>query len=181
MIGSCVLGKGWSVSLADPSRVAGLITSQLAQGGGFRLPLLEAVRSGAVRLVHVNPGATVPARLLAEDGAPAVVCLGADGMVACGPDRFPDCARLLAWARFAVLHAAAGEAWHYSLAVDAACRWRRLVLIEAGSSEEGRWVEALDCDARRRRAAGVRDLGGVRISALPCAWHPAQRGVAGHA
>lgn len=129
------------VSALPPARLAFAIRALETAGQGFHAPLYRAVLSGELSLIILGQGERAPLRWLERPSAarPQVIILaGDDGRVG-GPGAFPQAPRLLRWARFILLHAAAGRAEHYDLAVTMAGTARRLLLIEAGSAEVGAW------------------------------------------
>lgn len=129
------------VSALPPARLAFAIRALEAAGQGFHAPLYRAVLAGDLSLLILGQGERAPLRWLERPSAtrPQVIILaGDDGRVG-GPDAFPQASRLLRWARCILLHAAAGEADHYRLAVTMAATAGRLLLIESGSADVAPW------------------------------------------
>lgn len=114
-------------------------------GAAWHVPLLRAAMAGDLRLAFVPPGSRLPLAMLdmRRHPRPLVVVLAGDGGTGgpAGPDAFPQARRLLLWARYALLHGAGGMAWHYTLAAEAAARFRRVVVAETTGAALPAWIE----------------------------------------
>ena len=77
---------------------------------------------------------------------PALALLGDDDHATPdGPDTWPGARRVLAWARFILIHGGAGHPEQYEHAIALTCLHKRLVLIECASAN----IEAWKAAARR--------------------------------
>jgi hypothetical protein len=123
-------------------QMADMIARMEAAGAGWHVPLIRAAMAGDLRAVFLGPGTRAPRDMLdtTPPRRPLAVILGGDGSVPAAPAAFPQAARLLRWSRFVALHAAGGEAWHYSLIAEATVRFRRCLVVETTSAGLPDWL-----------------------------------------
>lgn len=151
------------VSTLPPARLALVIRAIESAGQGFHAPLYRAVLAGELSLLILRQGERVPLRVLERltDARPQMIVLAGDDGRPGGPEAFPQAERLLRWARFIILHAAAGKAAHYDLAVSMAQSLGRLLLIEAGSAEVAAWSALRERIAPATPGLGIAPPDGV--------------------
>jgi hypothetical protein len=111
-------------------------------GADWHVPLIRAAMCGDIRFAMVPPGSRLPLRLLdmTREPRPFVVVLNGDGGGPAEPDAFPQARRLFQWARFAMLHGAGGNPFHYQCAVEAARVVGRVVIAETTGAALPAWV-----------------------------------------
>lgn len=125
----------------NPANVARAIAMMETAREGFRADLLRSMSSGDVALTVLGTGQTPPLSKLNHTQLPAIVLLtDDDDATRLGPDGWPHAARILRWARGAMLHGTGGQPGHYKLAVLGALQHRRLVLVETSSAQLGAWA-----------------------------------------
>jgi len=158
-----------------PERFAEAIVRLQQAGDTWHVPLFRAAMVGAIGFAIVAPGERIPARLLKFDRRPLVLVLGADGGIngaeQAGPDRFPGAWRAFTWARRIMLHGTGGEATHYGVAVAAATKTGRCLIVETDTARLPEW-EALS----KRHAARTPTL---VVRTRPGAVHPLMTAPAG--
>lgn len=76
---------------------------------------------------------------LATQHRPSVVLVGDDDGQDRGPKGFPLAQRAVAWSRFILLHSAAAELFHYEIAIRAAARHGRALVVECCSATLPAW------------------------------------------
>lgn len=116
-----------------------------ASSGGPHLPLLRAAADGRIDFAFIlEPTAAWPRRI-ERSKRPAIAVIGAD--MGEDDDAPPDVWRCLRhardWCRFLVLHAAGGEHGHYRRAVEAAERYRRVLIVECTPRTARAWMDAV--------------------------------------
>lgn len=126
----------------------GSLRGGLPSGFAFALPLWQVADTGLIDAVVLSPPcAPWPARHLRLSDRPTVVVIGDDpGGTLRGSGGAPAfrCARCIAhWTRWTMIHAAGGEALHYRIAVEAAQRFGRMVVIETTSANAAGWRAVL--------------------------------------
>lgn len=142
------------INLSAP-RVAAMIARAEAQGYGHALPLLRWMGAGRGGLIFMPRGAdAVDLRAPERLGLPAVVVIQDDDHANTGPAGFPAARKALRWARGLVIHASAGEPWHYEAAAALAEELRAVVLVETGTAHAEAWA-----DLARRAAIPRRHIG----------------------
>lgn len=111
-------------------------------GDTWHSPLIRAAMAGTLRFTILPPGARVPLSILdmQRDPRPLVVVVGGDAGGPATPDAFPQSRRLMRWAAFIMLHGAGGEPQHYAVAVEAASRVRRVLIVETTGAALPAWV-----------------------------------------
>lgn len=114
-------------------------------GAEGRVRVLQALLHG--RIAHLELQRTGSARTFklwaAASRLPALALLGDDDhAVPDGPDTWPGARRVLAWARFILIHGGAGQPEHYEAAIALTCLHKRLVMIECSSANVEAWKAA---------------------------------------
>lgn len=138
-----------SVETASPAAVARAIAVMEVIGEQFRIPLFRAVPRGEIAFTVLNPGQAPPLAKLERTGRPAIIVLTSDDdTTRLGPDGWPHAARILRWAKAAMLHGTGGRPEHYELAIEGAKVHRRVVLVETCTAH----IEAWTTLARRTMA-----------------------------
>lgn len=128
---------------------AAISQMQLA-GAGHRVPLLQALYRGEIAYAEMRgPGyagyASRFRRWAATIRLPGIALIGDDGDTSPdGPDAWPVARRVLGWARFILVHGAAGHPDHYRYAIGLARTYDRLLLIECASRNIGPWEQACE-------------------------------------
>lgn len=115
----------------------------LADLAPFCLPLIRAARLGLICLIAVPRGVPPPRRLLEETKRPVCVLIGDDDHASTGPDAWPGARWLSYWAKASFVHAAGGEAAHYTIAVAATLAHGRLLFVETDSGHADEWNRLL--------------------------------------
>lgn len=157
-------------SSCSPARISGAIAAMQAARQAHHVPLLRAVLAGEIALAVLRPGESLPLSLLEPTRfrQPLVVVLagddGLDGQHNCGPEGWRQSRRLLRWARWTILHATGGEAWHYAMAVDAARHLGRVLVAECATATLPAW------QALKREVASTG--AGTVIQCRPGDFHP---------
>jgi len=137
-----------------PATLNWAIRTQEAHGFGFRNPLYRAALAGDLAgIIEVPPRGRLPRNVFWTE-ATTVAVIGDDAGLSSGPADFPDAARLFAWARRVMIHAAGGEAVHYEWLVQAARIHRRVLLVETTTAAEPAWMAFAECERDRREAEG---------------------------
>ena len=109
-------------------------------GEQFRIPLLRALQHDLIALAVLSTGQAPPLAKLDRTQRPAVVVLvDDDDATRLGPSGWHYAARVMRWARGALLHGTGGQPEHYDLAILAAQQVRHLVLVETSSSQLDAW------------------------------------------
>ncbi len=129
--------------ITDPARIADLAVRAAQAGDAFHTPLIRAAMTGTVDCVFLAPGSQVPNRFLdpMKQRKPVIIVLGGDGAKPCGPEGFPQAAKLMRWCRWAMLHGAGGLPWHAELALQAANLMRRAIIVECTGAFLPDWVK----------------------------------------
>ncbi len=163
----------------DPAEISRFMACQRACGFDFRNEVYRPALAGEYRLLEILPGVRVPARYLDHAAPPTLAICGDDAGISEGPRDFPQARRLAAWARYAMLHAAGGDAFEYSLVAKATRRHRRALLIETTTAAQAAWEEVLRAEIARRERASLPPLI-VTSVAVPhnMAPHPSPDGAA---
>lgn len=128
--------------LKTRAQMADAIMRLTQAGQPHHVPLLRAAMAGDLRVCFVAAGQRMPLRLLdmVRDRRPLVVVLADDGLHPAGPAGYPQARRLMGWAASIVIHAAAGEAWHYAAVAEATRLCGRVLLVETCTAHQGAWV-----------------------------------------
>jgi hypothetical protein len=150
----------------DPAAIADHIVRSEAAGYGHAAPLLRAAAAGQLAAAFALPGCRLPLRVLDAGRwrGPVVAVLAGDVQPSAGPGDFPQARRLLAWSRWTMLHGTGGEPWHYAAVVEAALRFRRVLLVECASATLPAW--------KALRADVAPDTPGLVIQPPPAGLHP---------
>lgn len=129
-----------------PARVSEAIIGLNAGGYHHAVPLFRALLADEIALAVLAPGEHLHLSILdpRRFHKPLVILLGgdggADGRTNCGPEGWRQSRRLLLWSRWTMIHATGGEEWHYQTAVEAARRFRRVLIAEAGTATLPAWL-----------------------------------------
>lgn len=103
--------------------------------------LIRAVRAGRIALLGMQRDGPFPSRQeLRRARRPVLALIGDDDYQASGPGGWRCTARALAWARAVIVHGAAATVETYALAVAAAERTGRALLVETDSAHLAEWV-----------------------------------------
>lgn len=146
-------------TIRDHATMNAIIQAQEAGGFAVRNELYRAALAGDLAAVlEVAPRGRVSRDMLWTN-APTVAVINDDGGLSCGPQDFPDAARLFAWARRVMIHAAGGEAVHYAWTVEAARIFRRVVMVETTTLAEPAWMALAERERDRREAEGIEPFG----------------------
>ena len=135
------------VHISEWDQIPGVISQMQAAGAEHRIPLLQALYHG--RIAHLEMAragsATKLKRWIASARLPALLLLGDDDQATPdGPGTWPVAQRAMAWARFVLLHGAAGRVEHYRLAVKLTEQYGRLVMVECSSANIPAWKAAAE-------------------------------------
>ena len=127
------------------------IAAMTQAGAGHEVPLYSALYQGRICLLPVFR--STPARMVklwqAKVSGPAVAVIGDDAQLADdGPSHWPVAPRLMRWARFVVVHGAAGRAEEYQHIVELAQVHRRVLVIECSAARIPDWKLAADVHGR---------------------------------
>lgn len=145
----------------NPERIAAAITIMQAAGEGFRAPLFRAVLHDEIALAVVCQGQTAPLEQLDQTRRPAVVVFtDDDDATRLGPDGWPGSARIMRWAKNAMVHGSGGQPEHYAFAVVGAVATGRLVLVETSSSQVEPWVRTANRFIPLGRILCIKPIGG---------------------
>jgi hypothetical protein len=115
----------------------------VAQACPDRLPVIRALIAGRIGLVEVCRGSLSPRELGQPRPKPVLAIIGDDDHRSTGPAGFRAVKRFAHWARAAIVHAAAGEAEHYTEAVRTALTVRHALLIETDPAHVVEWRRLL--------------------------------------
>ena len=154
---------------ASPANVARAINLLEMLNEQFRAPLFRAVPLGQIALTVLGTGQAPPLSRLDKTGFPGVIVLtDDDDTTRLGPDGWRYGARILRWARGAMLHGSGGQPEHYQMAVEGAQRCGRLVLVETCSTQIDAWTAlALRTLAPGRILKIQPPAGGIHPVAVP--------------
>ena len=134
------------------SDIPDAISKMQAAGAGYRVPLMQALYHGRIAHFEVQrTGSTgLMKRWMAAIDKPGLLLIGDDDHATpAGPATWPLTERAMGWARFVLLHGAAGYPEHYSLAVSLTERYGRLVMVECASINLPAWRAAAERWGRR--------------------------------
>ena len=127
----------------DRNTIDRLIAVHSQFGCHWSLPLFRAARDGLLCLVALgDPCVAIEQRHFdraSKNGRPVVLLLQEDDGLAVGPEGWRCAVRARWWARSLIIHAAAGEARHYELAVATALLSGRLLMVETDSAHGPAW------------------------------------------
>ena len=143
------------------------IARMQAAGAGHRVPLLQGVYHGRIAHLELHRGASARQFKVwaAASRLPALALLGDDDHTdPAGPDTWPLAPRVLRWARFIVVHGAAGRPEHYEQVLALTAAHRRVAMIECSSINIPAWQAAAE-----RWAVGAQ---GLVMQPLPGCPHP---------
>lgn len=159
------------------ARISAAISAIQAAREAHHAPLLRALLADEIALAVLAPGERLPLATLdpCRFRKPLVVLMGGDGAAAdgsrdCGPEGWRQSRRLLRWARWTLLHATGGEEKHYERAVEAARRFRRVLLVECGTATLPAWLALRD--------EVTPGCAGVVLQCRPGDYHPRPRAMA---
>lgn len=124
-----------TTSRADIARLKSIY--QLA--APHRMPLLEAVEFGVIALGEVTRSSAAPTKEIDRTGLPSIILVGDDDGQDSGPTGWMSARRLAYWARYGFVHATGGTVESYRNAVRIAVQFRKLVLVETGTSHVMAW------------------------------------------
>jgi hypothetical protein len=124
-------------------QIADAVAMLQAAGEEHLVPLFSAVCAKRLGLLILPRGEDGDWKLLKGSTRPTIVLIGDDDYASTGPSGWPHIGKLRRWANTAIVHAAAGAASHYQLAVDQAQQFRRLLLIETDAVHAEQWVKVL--------------------------------------
>jgi len=156
-----------------PALVSEAIAGFHAGGHPHPVPLFRALLANEIALAILPPGARVRLAILdpTRFHKPLVVLLGgdggADGLTDCGPEGWRHSRRLLRWSRWTLIHATGGEVWHYQAAVEAARKFRRVLIAECGTATLPPWLAL--------RAEVAPNTPGMIVETRPGDFHPLWR------
>lgn len=132
-----------SAAVTIPANVARAISIMEAAGEGYRVPLFRAVMHDQLAISHIWPDQAAPVSRLDRTGRPALLLISDDDDITRrGPDGWVGAVRALRWANAVIVHAAAGLAHHYDIAVEGTLAHRRMVVVETSSALAQSWVDA---------------------------------------
>jgi hypothetical protein len=72
-------------------------------------------------------------------GRPTIILAGFDDGCDLGPDSWPAAGRVRDWARWALVHGAGFERWHYELALAAVQMHSRVLIVECSAKTVAAW------------------------------------------
>lgn len=159
------------LNCTHPARISAAIAAMEAARQTHPVPLFRALLADEIALAVLAPGERLPLALLdpTRFHKPLVILLGGDGAAPdgsldIGPDGWRQSRRLLGWSRWTLIHATGGEPWHYQMAVDAARRFRRVLIVECGTDTLPAWL-ALRAEVSPKGA-------GMILKCRPGDYHP---------
>lgn len=157
-------------TLDQPAAISQMIAALQGTPQAASLPLFRAALAQELVVANLLPGGRVPTRLLDFCRPPTVIVVAGDpsnpAQAAQPPERFPQARRLLAWSAGCMVHGTGGKEAHYQTVVTAAKARRRFLLIETCTAQEIAWLDLVQAEGDRRRAAG-RDFPAIVVSARP--------------
>lgn len=109
------------------------------QHAPHRAVLFQAVRHGLITLAEITRDGPLPAKNLERSKRPALVLVGDDDGLDCGPNGWAARSRLAGWARHAIIHATGADVPSYALVVAMALQRGRVVLVETGTAHGPAW------------------------------------------
>ena len=120
------------------------VTAAVAVNAPYALPIYRAARDGLINLIQAGRGAQIPQKMLERPGRPIVVLISDDDYQGTGPAGWFCGLRCRRWARGCMIHAAAGEAQHYEIALKGALLTGRFLLVETSMDQHAAWKSFLD-------------------------------------
>lgn len=115
------------------------VTAAVAVHAPHALPVYRAARDGLIIMIQPGRGVQVPSKLLDQRSRPVLVLISDDDYESSGPKGWTCALRVGRWAKGGIIHAAAGEAEHYELALAGTLLAARFVLVETSASQQAEW------------------------------------------
>lgn len=119
------------------------LISVIYQVQPYRVPLLRAMGDGLLGICEIPRGVSYPRKTLEGRKQPLVCIISDDDYQSTGPAGFPAARKLRSWARRAVVHAAAGETFHYAAIVAMALLFGRVLVVETDTAHASLWQHYL--------------------------------------
>ena len=121
----------------------GRLVHVTAHLGAWAMPVVEALKSGIIAVQFLHRDERAPLGDMRRSPLPLLAWIGDDDETPTGPDGWRPALAAIHWARNAMLHAAGGEAVHYSSAVLGTLATGRLLLVETSTNHVQGWAAAL--------------------------------------
>jgi hypothetical protein len=109
----------------------------------WSVPLFQSVLDGRINLIQPKRNGLLTKEILEKSSRPLIVLISDDDYQSIGPSGWSCAFSLKSWGQSAIIHAAAGEAKHYSYAVTIALMMKRLVLVETSTKFQMAWQSFL--------------------------------------
>jgi hypothetical protein len=125
---------------------------------------MRALLRGRIAFFSLLPETSanqVKAFIRATSNRPAVMLIGDDDGMDCGPSGWAQAERVLRWTRALMLHGAGAEIEHYEAAIIAAELVRRMLVIECSTATLGAWVALVKAAPQLPPTLVIRPHGGV--------------------
>jgi hypothetical protein len=147
----------------QPDLVDAIVRTEQAGAVG-QAHCMRALLRGRIAFFSLLPETSAnqfKAFIRATSNRPAVMLIGDDDSMDCGPSGWAQAERVLRWTRALVLHGAGAEIQHYEAAIMAAELARRLLVIECSTATLGAWATPVEAAPNRVPTLVIRPRGGV--------------------
>ncbi|WP_148299289.1 hypothetical protein [Komagataeibacter kakiaceti] len=137
------MADNWTLNRIRTTEVPEIINALQVAGLHERAILFQAVARGEIAMLGADNRGKMPLKDLRACGVPSITFLSANEPGKERPQDFDDLRRILAWARFVVIHAQHERSSDYEAILNLTRDCGRLLLIETSLPHITMWLERL--------------------------------------